>query len=120
MKHVLLSLLLALASLGHAAAQRLAGPITQAAVGGGGPATPPEYEVPVTAFADSINRVFAAIDKTRVPSGLLEDYGLQFLDHAPFTGTNGFTAANQVDLDRWRAIYGGLYGGRIKIGRAHV
>ena len=117
MKHFLLSLLLALAALHSAPAQRLLTPTAQAAAagggGGGGTPAPPEYEAPVTAFADSVNRVFQYVDKTRVPSGILEDYGLQFIDHAPFTGTNGYTTANQVDLDRWRAIYGGLYGGRI-------
>ena len=97
MKHILLSLLLALAVLHGTAAQRLAAPTTQAAaaIGGGGPAAPPEYEAPRTAFADSINRIFRFLDKTRVPSGILEDYGLQFIDHAPFTGTNGFTAARR-------------------------
>lgn len=43
----------------------------------------------------------------------MEEYGLQFIDHVPFTGTNGFTADNQLDINRWRAIYGDLYGARI-------
>ena len=96
MKHFLLSLLLALATLHGAAAQRLTPTSTAqaAGAGGGGTPAPPEYEAPKTAFADSINRVFQYVDKTRVPSGILEEYGLQFIDHAPFTGTNGYTAAN--------------------------
>jgi hypothetical protein len=57
--------------------------------------------------------VFQSVDKSRVPSGILEEYGLQFIDHTSFTGTNGFTTANQLDINRWRAIYGDLDGARI-------
>lgn len=53
------------------------------------------------------------MDGTRITSGILEEHGLQFIDHAPFTGTNGYTAANQLNINRWRAIYGDLYGARI-------
>jgi hypothetical protein len=73
----------------------------------------PERGVPLTAFADSINRVFQAVNKSRVTSGILEEYGLQFINHTPFTGTNGYSTANQLDINRWRAIYGDLYGARI-------
>ena len=37
--------------------------------------------------------MFQSIDKSRVSSGILEEYGLQFIDHTPFTGSNGFTTA---------------------------
>ena len=72
MKQLLLTGLL-LASLGGMA-QRNAGatPTTQVVIGGGGgtPA-PPEYEAPLTGFADAVNAVFQAVDKSRVPSGIL-------------------------------------------------
>jgi hypothetical protein len=42
-----------------------------------------------------MNAMFQSVDKSRVPSGILEEYGLQFIDHTSFTGTNGFTTANQ-------------------------
>ncbi|GAA4031849.1 hypothetical protein GCM10022409_15130 [Hymenobacter glaciei] len=60
-----------------------------------GPRTPTasENEAPLTGFADASNTVFQAVDKNRVSSGILEEYGLQFIDHTPFTGTNGFTTA---------------------------
>ena len=90
-----LFLLLVLALLGQPGFSQRLTPVAAAAIGtGGGTPIPPLYEAPRTAFADSINRIFQFVDKTRVPSGILEDYGLQFIDHAPFTGTNGFTAAN--------------------------
>ena len=73
----------------------------------------PERGIPLTAFADSIARVFQNVDKSHIASGILEEYGLQFIDHTPFTGTNGYSAANQLDINRWRAIYGDLYGARI-------
>ena len=53
------------------------------------------------------------MDKSRVLSGILEEYSLQFIDHTPFTGSNGFTTDNQLDINRWRAIYGDLDGARI-------
>lgn len=77
------------------------------------PVSASEQGPPLTAFADSINRIFQAVDKSRVSSGILEEYGLQFIDHTPFTGTNGYSAANQLNINRWRAIYGDLRGARI-------
>jgi hypothetical protein len=107
MKHFLFVLLLLTASLGRSEAQR----------GGFGPGqfsfVKPEQSVPLTAFADSITRVFQAVDKTRITSGILEEYGLQFIDHTPFTGTNGYSAANQLTINSWRALYGDLCGARI-------
>lgn len=105
MKHFLFVLALLFLTLDNGFAQRLPAGRTTA------PAS--EYEAPTTTFADSINAVFQNLDKSRVASGILEDYGLQFLDHAPFTGTGGFTADNQLDMGRWRALYGDLYGARI-------
>ena len=107
MKHLLLLLLLT-ASLGHARAQQAL--------------TPALYQAPITAFADSINRVFQAFDKSpgRIPSGILEEYSLQFIDHQPFTGTNGSTTDNQLDINRWRAIYGDLQGARINSASASM
>ena len=115
MKRLLLTAVLALANIHPSPAQRLSGSTTQAAAapGGGGTPAPLEYEAPITGFADAINLVFQSVDKSRVASGILEEYGLQFIDHTPFTGTNGFTVANQVDINRWRALYGDLYGARI-------
>ena len=104
MKKLLLALLLLAANFGRGYAQQ----------------APADYEAPRTAFADSINRVFAAVDKSRINSGILEEYGLQFIDHAPFTGTNGFTVDNQLDINRWRAIYGDLQGARINTNSASM
>lgn len=61
MKKLLLALLLVCASAHLALAQ-----------------APTEQQLPLTAFTDSINRIFQAVDKSRVPSGILEEYGLQF------------------------------------------
>ncbi|UOQ98672.1 hypothetical protein MUN81_04065 [Hymenobacter sp. 5317J-9] len=94
MKQFLLSMMLVLASVSGSQAQKTGGPTTQATVpGGGGPVAPPAFAPPVTAFADSLNAVFQYLDKSRVASGILEEYGLQLLDHLPFTGTNGFPVA---------------------------
>lgn len=112
MKQLLCSLMLLVAGLGNSWAQR-SGAATQALPGGGTPPGPSLYDAPITGFADAINAVFQSVDKSRVPSGILEEYGLQFIDHVSFTGTNGFTVANQLDINRWRALYGDLYGARI-------
>ena len=93
MKRLLLSLLLLATSLGSSLAQRTGVTTNAVPGGGGGTPAPPEYEAPITGFADAINTVFQSVDKSRVPSGILEEYGLQFIDHTPFTGTNGFTTA---------------------------
>ena len=107
MKHFLFILLLLAASLGRGYAQR------QVSLNPGFSLRKPEQSVPLTAFADSITRVFQAVDKTRITSGILEEYGLQFIDHTPFTGTNGYSAANQLTINSWRALYGDLCGARI-------
>jgi len=60
MKKLLLALLLVWASAHLALAQ-----------------APPEQQFPLTAFTDSINRIFQGVDKSRMPSGILEEYGLQ-------------------------------------------
>jgi hypothetical protein len=95
-------------------AQRITGPGTNAVPGGSGSTTPPEYEAPITVFADSISRVFQYLDKSpaRIPSGILEECGMQFIDHAPFTGLT-YTIDNQLDMNRWRALYGDMDGARI-------
>ena len=111
MKQFLLTLGLVLASLSGSLAQR--GGITNAVSGGRAGSTPPIFAPPITAFADSINAVFQYLDKNRVPSGILEEYGLQLVDHLPYTGTNGFTTDNQFDINHWRALYGDLFGARI-------
>jgi hypothetical protein len=96
MKHFLFVLLLLTASLGRSEAQR----------GGFTPGqfsfVKPEQSVPLTAFADSIARVFQAVDKTRITFGILEEYGLQFIDHTPFTGTNGYSAYCQNS--QWQPV----------------
>lgn len=96
MKRILCSLLLLATSLGSMA-QRPGGPTTLVAPGGGGtplPSGPSLYEPAITGFADAINTVFQSVDKSRVLSGILEEYSLQFIDHTPFTGSNGFTTDN--------------------------
>ena len=60
MKRLLFSLLLLAASLRSPA--QISGPAPE-----GMPPAAPELEAPLTGFADAINTVFQAVDKSRVP-----------------------------------------------------
>lgn len=54
-----------------------------------------------------INQVFERLNKERVTTGLLSDYGVQLIDIAYYNGTLG--DSNFVDMDSHKQLYVGLY-----------
>ena len=46
--------------------------------------------------------IFEPIDKSKIPTGFLEEYGCPMLPAATFNGT--FTDSNRIDMNLWRTI----------------
>ena len=109
MKQFLLTWLLAAASLGSMA-QRMGG-ANAVSGGGGGGTPPPTYEPAITGFADAINDVFQYVDKSRVPSGILEEYSFRFAPLRLFAGT--LQDSNRTTATVWRLLYGSVLSGNI-------
>jgi hypothetical protein len=54
-----------------------------------------------------MNHIFQYVNKSRISTGLLYEYGLQIVDPAYF---NGIPAdSNYVDMDAWVMLYAGMY-----------
>ena len=64
------------------------------------------------AFADRINYIFQYVDKTQVPTGILQEYGIDFTNIENYNG-NSLNDSNKVVMDEWRNIYGSLYMGQV-------
>lgn len=58
-----------------------------------------------------INQVFERLNKERVTTGLLSDYGVQLIDIAYYNGTLG--DSNFVDMDSHKQLYVGLYTSKV-------
>lgn len=50
-------------------------------------------------ISTQLNSVFANIDKSQVPTGFLQEYGIPFLPLDVFTGV--LTDSNKVDVRTW-------------------
>ncbi|MEI7677034.1 MAG: hypothetical protein WCJ03_09660 [Bacteroidales bacterium] len=62
-------------------------------------------------YADTINHIFEHVDKTRITTGLLSDYGIQMVE---FSNFNGIPAdSNYVDINTWKKLYVGIYTSKI-------
>ncbi|MCD9586160.1 hypothetical protein [Tenacibaculum maritimum] len=56
-----------------------------------------------TSFTNQMNTLFGQLDKTKIPDGILLDYGMEFTNLAEFNGT--LTTKNYVTLGRLEEIY---------------
>lgn len=61
-----------------------------------------------TSFAGRMDYVFHYLNKSDVPTGMLQEYGMDFLPPENFTGA-GLNDSNYINLDEWRMLYAGLY-----------
>ncbi|MCL1937868.1 MAG: hypothetical protein FWF52_05685 [Candidatus Azobacteroides sp.] len=62
-------------------------------------------------YTDVMNAIFQKINKSKITTGLLIDYGVQAVDPEAF---NGIPAdSNYVSMDTWKMLYGGLYTSKI-------
>ena len=69
----------------------------------------------VTAQTDPIrtqlNSIFANLNRSAIPAGVLREYGVELLDLAQFNGTA--TSSNEVNPAAWNMIYQTFYSARI-------
>lgn len=52
--------------------------------------------------------VFHYLDKNDVPTGMLQEYGIDFIPPENFTGSN-LNDSNYINIDEWRMLYANLY-----------
>jgi hypothetical protein len=62
-------------------------------------------------YADTINHIFEHVEKSRITTGLLSDYGVQMVDISGFNGIP--TDSNYVDINTWKKLYVGIYTSKI-------
>ncbi len=62
-------------------------------------------------FADTINHIFEHVDKSRITTGLLSDYGVQMVNISGFDGTPA--DSNYVNINTWKKLYAGIYTSKI-------
>ncbi len=65
-----------------------------------------------TQYYGKMNYVFHHVNKSQIATGLLRDYGIEFLNLDNYTGT-ALHDSNFVALDEWRMLYTGLYSSQI-------
>lgn len=60
---------------------------------------------------DKLNLIFANINKSQVPTGFLEEYGVHLVPLDVFPGI--LTDSNKVNIYAWRQVYATLQSSRI-------
>lgn len=60
---------------------------------------------------EKMDHVFEYIDKSKIETGLLSDYGCWLID--PYTYNGTLTADNYVSMESWKMAYLGIYTSRI-------
>ncbi|HEX7847915.1 MAG TPA: hypothetical protein VF476_19075, partial [Chitinophagaceae bacterium] len=65
-----------------------------------------------TQYYGMMNYVFHHVDKSQVATGLLRDYGIEFLNLDNYIGTS-LHDSNFLALDDWRQLYASLYSSQI-------
>jgi len=64
-----------------------------------------------TTYSDRMNQIFQSVDKSKISTGLLCDYGLQMVEPKYFNGVPA--DSNFVSMDTWRMLYSGMYMSKI-------
>ena len=62
-------------------------------------------------FVCRMNHIFQHVDKSRITTGLLSDYGLQMIEPRYFDGVPA--DSNYVDITTWRMLYSGIFSSKI-------
>lgn len=65
-----------------------------------------------TTFYGKQNFIFAPLDKTKITTGLLREYGIDFTNPDNYTGKT-LHDSNWVTLTDWRMLYTSLYSQQI-------
>ena len=66
---------------------------------------------PSQEFTDRMNHIFQYVDKNKIATGLLSDYGLQIVEPKYFNGVPA--DSNYVDMDAWKMLYSGMFTSKI-------
>lgn len=66
-----------------------------------------------TSYYGKSQYIFQLVDRSQISSGLLSEYGVEFLNLANYNGTL-LTDSNFVGLQEWRLLYASLYSSQIK------
>lgn len=64
-----------------------------------------------TSYANRMQYIFGNIDKTKVTTGYLKEFGIRFCDVELYNGI--ITPNNTVDKTRWQSLYSSLYTMRV-------
>ncbi|GHS87357.1 hypothetical protein FACS1894201_08600 [Bacteroidia bacterium] len=62
-------------------------------------------------YKDTMDHIFQHVDKSKITTGLLSDYGLQVVDPTGFNGSLNDSCF--VDMDTWKKLYLGMYSSKI-------
>ncbi|MBS1758836.1 MAG: hypothetical protein JST23_01835 [Bacteroidetes bacterium] len=65
-------------------------------------------------FALRINYIFQYVDKNQIPTGILSDYGIDFLNLDNYTGQQ-FHDSNYVGNKEWFALYNSIYSSQVRL-----
>ncbi len=65
-----------------------------------------------TSFYANSNAVYGNLDKTKITTGLLREYGIDFINQDNYNGQN-LHDSNWVNLTDWRVLYASLYSQQI-------
>lgn len=64
------------------------------------------------AFANRINHIFQYVDKSQIPTGILQEYGIDFTNINNYNGLV-LNDSNKLTLAEWRHLYNSLYSAQI-------
>jgi len=62
-------------------------------------------------YTNKMDSIFQYVNKSRITTGLLSDYGLQMVEPDVFNGVPA--DSNYVDMDTWKMLYSGMYTSKI-------
>ena len=65
-----------------------------------------------TNYYDRMNHIFGAIDKTKVTTGYLKEFGVRLNQIESYNGAI-LDTANWVDVTQWQSLYNSLYSMRV-------
>lgn len=68
-----------------------------------------------TTFSTQMNYIFSNLDKTKVPYGILRDYGMEFTNIENYNGTVPLVDSNYADINAFWDVYQTLLSSRISI-----
>ena len=68
-----------------------------------------------TTFFTQMNYIFAHVDKTKVPYGMLRDFGMEFTNIENYNGAAALADSNYADADAFWDVYQTLLTSRVSI-----